>query len=369
VFSRLCGVSLSFAVMRASRLRILASTSCGVTMTTSHSGSVRKSRKKISVKISSDIFDRYLYSFLYFFTDAGYRVYVKAGMKFLVSLFTNKYSRQLLYRKGIRFGFREKSNVDFRMSDSDDAAVFLNGDYFDESPRHAFHVPMAMHPLVYRHGYHERCTEMAGNTDRKIKLFFAGNLDSRFYRDPDMMPLFKTLTRLDLYDALTERFGDSVCVIEDVQQMSRCGEKNIIMLDTTRTRIPQERFLEFLADSTFFLALPGFDKPLCHNTVEAMSVGCIPILEYADLFKPPLEHGVNCLRFGGREGFVEAVREASGLDGKRVAVMRAEVLQYYERYLSPSGVIRLLEECSDGLQEIRLLARDSVERLKRRLLK
>ena len=54
-----------------------------------------------------------------------------------------------------------------------------------------------------------------------------------------------------------------------------------------------------LAKFRYYMAYPGVFMPFSHNVFEAMSVGCIPIIEdkYADLFQPKLEHLKNSFKF------------------------------------------------------------------------
>ena len=46
-------------------------------------------------------------------------------------------------------------------------------------------------------------------------------------------------------------------------------------------RIKAEAALDALAKADFFLACPGVGMPLCHNLIEAIAAGAIPILQYA----------------------------------------------------------------------------------------
>ena len=75
--------------------------------------------------------------------------------------------------------------------------------------------------------------------------------------------------------------------------------------------------------------------PICHNVVEAMSVGAIPILEYPEYLEPPLKHGVNCLVFSGPEELVRIMRRAFQMKPSQIAAMRKAAREYYERHLAP----------------------------------
>lgn len=57
-----------------------------------------------------------------------------------------------------------------------------------------------------------------------------------------------------------------------------------IILHKTNFRIPAQKWLDVVAKSDFFLCAPGVQIPLCHNAIESMAVGTIPITNYPDWF-------------------------------------------------------------------------------------
>jgi hypothetical protein len=74
--------------------------------------------------------------------------------------------------------------------------------------------------------------------------------------------------------------------------------------------------------------------PLCHNIVEAMSVGCIPLTNYADWLSPPLTDGVNCLRFRDRDDLLSRVHDVRSAGSETIARLRRGVIEYYDRHLA-----------------------------------
>ena len=100
-------------------------------------------------------------------------------------------------------------------------------------------------------------------------------------------------------------------------------------------RIPQEKWFSTLSKSDFFLACPGGAMPLCHNVVEAMAVGAIPILEYPEYLEPPLKHGVNCLVFSGPQELLRIMRRAFQMKPAQIIAMRKAARDYYRRHLAP----------------------------------
>ena len=102
------------------------------------------------------------------------------------------------------------------------------------------------------------------------------------------------------------------------------------------------KYLAFLQSCAFFLAPPGFRMPVCHNLVEAMAVGAIPILGYAEWLDPPLEDGVDCLSFGTRAELVTAVERALAMRDDEVSRLRGGVATYYDEHLTVDSFARRL---------------------------
>src|SRR5262249_44282147 len=94
------------------------------------------------------------------------------------------------------------------------------------------------------------------------------------------------------------------------------------------------QWLTELRQADFFLCLPGSHMLMCHNAVEAISAGCIPILSYENWFCPNFENGLNCLAYRDIPGLHEALRTALRMDSTQVDEMRSNLKEYYERHLN-----------------------------------
>jgi hypothetical protein len=85
--------------------------------------------------------------------------------------------------------------------------------------------------------------------------------------------------------------------------------------------------------------------PFSHNIIEAMSVGCIPIIEenYALKFQPSFIHLENALIFKhSQENLVETIDLAFSLGDVKLHEMINNVRNYYSSYLTPKKVIQQL---------------------------
>lgn len=74
--------------------------------------------------------------------------------------------------------------------------------------------------------------------------------------------------------------------------------------------------------------------PLCHNAIESMAVGTIPVTNYPDWFFPSLEHLKNCIRFTTKEDLIETIKLVLSMDKFQIEQLRKNVLEYYDQYLS-----------------------------------
>jgi hypothetical protein len=118
-------------------------------------------------------------------------------------------------------------------------------------------------------------------------------------------------------------------------------------------RVPQERWFATVAKADFFLACPGGSMPICHNLVEAMAAGAVPILEYPEYLDPALRDGVNCLAFSGPEGLLKTMRRALKMKPAEIAPMRRAAFEYYQKHFAPGNFAR--EAMARPERELKLL--------------
>jgi glycosyltransferase involved in cell wall biosynthesis len=121
--------------------------------------------------------------------------------------------------------------------------------------------------------------------------------------------------------------------------------RSFVLVETQHCKIPPERWLEALSKGDFFLACPGVGMPLCHNLVEAMAAGAIPILQYAAYLSPELKNGENCLTFDDERSLREVTSRALAMTEVEVLELRRGTKLYYDENLAPGRFAkRLLEE-------------------------
>jgi hypothetical protein len=164
---------------------------------------------------------------------------------------------------------------------------------------------------------------------------FAGNVDLDQY-DKALLSKFCIPTRPRQVAYLEK--STRLILKRDIEGGLQAGK--LYLMDRKDVRIGIFEWRQFLSRFDFFLALPGQVMPFCHNVVEAMSVGTIPVLHegYAWLFVPELNGGVNCLVY--RDDTLENVLEtAMNMDRQEIRCLRKEVYDYYNSYLIPKAVV------------------------------
>jgi hypothetical protein len=317
--------------------------------------------------LSSNPFQRYLFLLAQFFTLSGFEVAFRYRTGLLAQL--GRYSDLILASPHMRLGATIPANAELLFTDRPRHGwTVISADYFQPSSPSSFHVPMAMHPNMYRHGWFERCAELSSNGTRRTRVLFAGNADAALYSDGTVARVFGKLGRLEILGALTAAFQPQISRQLTGDRESAAGGAAIVVCEASSCYIPQATFLDVLSGCAFVLAAPGVAVPMCHNVVEAMSVGAVPVLNYPEQFDPPLEHGVNCLAFTTAGELVDRVWDALSMDDGRVNALRRGALAYYGRYLSPEAVVGSLLQRKDGLDTLLLNAEQrSVELLERRI--
>ncbi len=203
-------------------------------------------------------------------------------------------------------------------------------------------MPYPMHPLVYATGRDRDCHSLR-HGGRAVRLFFAGNVDGRAYTSSSSMQTIRSrfgmMDRARVIASLLDGLGSRAQRVRgwrEWQGVLAAGEaRRAVLAIEPSFRIPPERWLETLSQCDVFLAPPGVFMPLCHNAIEAMAVGCIPLTNYANWFTPRLTHMKNCIEFTDEKDLLEKAKTVLEMEPQRLAAMRANVIDYYDRFLDP----------------------------------
>ncbi len=200
----------------------------------------------------------------------------------------------------------------------------------------AFHLPYQMSPMLLLSQGEPRGLERLRAVPRPIRILFAGSTTKKLYDRVDYLgERFGKQTRWAVLEHLRSR-GNLIEVTSrgDLDRVIAGGcSSGMVMVDSARVEVSPETWLELLASADFFLCPPGQIMPLCHNLVEAMAVGTIPLTNYPDWLSPPLVDGREALVFDTLESLDVAVGRALAMDRDDIARMRLAVSGYHDEHL------------------------------------
>ncbi len=213
--------------------------------------------------------------------------------------------------------------------------------------------PYSMHPAQIERASPESLRRLRCSA-RSLRVLFAG--DSKGYvREWVRYPQPK-LPRLEVLNTIKDRLPDDLVAVgsaEDLERLCASGPARRFVLSDSGTGIDPAQWLPTLARADFFLCPPGMVMPMCHNVIEAMAVGTIPLISYPEWLHPNLEHLGNCIVFDGKDDLIDKMRMTLSMPDSQVEAMRSKVIDYYESHLGAEVLVRKIEEHAD--REVTLL--------------
>jgi hypothetical protein len=220
-------------------------------------------------------------------------------------------------------------------------------------------MPYPVHPVHDGPDLQDRVHKYRAS-ERRMRVFFSG--DSEGYVKNRILYPKPKLPRLDVINAILQSMGDKVLLVQGEQQLVSARASGYVnkcvIMDQNQPRIHETRWLQTLATSEFFLCPPGFVMPMCHNVIEAMAVGAIPITNYPEWLDPHLEHGKNCIAFDDKVDLIDKLNEVLQMDATAIARMRGQVIDYYDQYLTSESFVRRIES-SKGDKVVVLMITDA----------
>jgi len=228
-------------------------------------------------------------------------------------------------------------------------------------------MPFPVHP-VHARGFGERLEALRSNR-RNIRVLFSGEMTG--YTSNRITYPGPKLPRADVVNTIRDRLGERVVFVQDDAVLDRtlaCPYyQGCVIVDTGKLRIPEQRWLETLAKVDFFLSPPGIVMPMCHNAVEALSVGSIPIINYAEWFSPALRHMENCIVFEGQDDLVAKMLSVLSMEEDAIAAMRRRAISYYDSHLSARAFTTALESRTESTTDLLMIREEYVRRNAHRL--
>ena len=205
-------------------------------------------------------------------------------------------------------------------------------------------MPYPVHPVHTAPNLEERLAGLRA-TPRRLRIFFSGET-AGYTRNRVTYPAVK-LPRHEIIQTVLARMGDNAIFVQDQPTFDRllaAGHlRKCVIMDTSKVRIADENWLGVLSAADFFLAPPGIVMPMCHNAIEALAVGAVPIINYAEWFDPALEHGRDCIAFDNKDALINSLNSALAMDEAEITELRAGALAYYDTHLTNRSFLASLD--------------------------
>jgi len=206
-------------------------------------------------------------------------------------------------------------------------------------------LPFPVHPAHAGPTLANRLKESRASA-RSMRIFFSG--DTKGYVTNRIRYPKEKLPRLQAINTIQERMGDKLLLIkeqDDLEQLYTSGRytNKFVLLDSDRLRIDDQKWLWSVAQADFFLCPPGYVMPMCHNAIESMAVGTIPIINYPEWFDPSLTHLRDCVTFDSKGDLINKLNAVLEMGDQEIADLRERVIDYYENHLTPSSFTRKIE--------------------------
>lgn len=292
---------------------------------------------------------RYYASMVRDFIDAGYFPVFTARRATVSSFVTSKKKSLLLgERMGVVKSLADLRQPYFLVTDRPEpppalAEKVVRVDYAPRLSRGAgeMELPFFVHPQIAKkvklpHPYAVEAT-------RPVRIFFGGNTSDGRYDKDAIRDIYRMLTRREMLATATAAAAGRIEKPTDAAAwLASDAAQDFVMFETQRTKIPGERWIDALAKADFFLACPGVGMPLCHNLIETMAAGAVPILQYAAYLPVPLRDGIDCLGFRSADELAGVVARVLAMSPEEVRPLRAGVRAYYEAHLAPGCFTRAL---------------------------
>jgi len=203
-------------------------------------------------------------------------------------------------------------------------------------------MPYPMHPWNYGNDLQGRL-QAARNQERKMRIFFSG--DTKGYKRNRIFYPSAKLTRVQIIDTILQAGSPDTTLVADKETLDDVlhgiYRKQCVIVDMSKVFV--EDWLNNLGKAEFFICPPGYVMPMCHNTVEAIAVGTIPIINYPEWFRPSLRHLETCIAFDDEADLLLKVAFVLQMDAGDVARMRRNVIDYYRQHLDPVVFAREVE--------------------------
>lgn len=216
--------------------------------------------------------------------------------------------------------FSHHKSADFKISYNYKAVY--NATDFQENA-----LPYIMHPNNY-------LMEETQTMPKKVGILMSGNFDQKIYDTNIISNNFGIMNRWQIYQEIIK--NDNLLAINGKELIDNLDSENFkksfVLMKWQTGAIPINKWRYYLSSAEFIFCAPGMTMPMCHNLLEGMSVGVIPILNYANWLNPSLTDGVNCFVFQNSDDIKKVIDKVLSLSEDEKQILRNNVIEYYNKY-------------------------------------
>lgn len=218
--------------------------------------------------------------------------------------------------------FSHRKKADFRI-DYDFQRVYNSTEYIPNI------VPYIMHPQNY-------LNDLERIENKHVGIIISGNFDRKIYDNPTLMDKFGVLNRSVIHDKLVSLSECKMITGDELVNNYQSNEylDKLVLMKWQLGAIPSAKWRYYLSTAKFIFCAPGMTMPLCHNVIEALSVGVVPIINYKNWLNPSLTDGINCLTYDDIDSIEKVVKKALALDNQAYQDLKSSCMEYYETYYS-----------------------------------
>ena len=296
---------------------------------------------------------RYLYHLVQDFLAHGYTPCYRDNFRFIANIEEKGFKRFLLDLPHIIFHSPKElapyGQLDAIVSDSPAALAASPAKHkilvnYERRRAIAPEIPLTFGPspaLLRREVFSD--DEPNFSDDRRNTIFFSGQTRPQEYGRDILRVEHDMMNRLEVISCVEDHgFPDATIPTTQPDPDEWDKPHSLLIVRNDVARIPLQRWMELMANSDFFLACPGSEMPMCHNLVEAIAAGSIPILEYPDYLHPGLTHEENCLAFHGPEELLEMIQRALNMSAAEKEQLKRNAYQFYLQHCQPSRLAKAL---------------------------
>ena len=311
-----------------------------------------------SIKIDSDM-GRYLHHLVTEFESCGYYIAFTDNYRFLATVDAKAFKR-LVFERSFSLISLQDVPVNCRVLVTDDPQnqqkefeKIVTIDYRRmrslEGEEDALDLPYFVHPEVHDSRQVAKFHQLVGsNQSRVMRILFAGSAAAPKYNSAVLEDEYRVMSRVKVLEVLKESLPKKQLRMPQsfADLLPKDYSQALTIATSQDCSIPSLDWIQTLGRSDFYLACPGVGMPLCHNLIEALAAGAIPILQYPQYLGPALEDGVNCLTFNDEEELCSVINRALNMGEEELAVLRTNAVNYYSRYLQPGFLAQKLTKAN-----------------------